>query len=164
MAELPAFLLALEDAFNAAMTSNDVGRIARFVSDDWVLVTPEAGPVPRARLFDAIRSGRLTPLALVADKRSPLLPGVPTLGEAGVTDAPTDAWMALAGPRGLPDAVVRRLSQALESAVSQAEFRQLMAAGGGEASWSSPEALQALWVGDRRRWAAVVRTNGIRAD
>jgi ketosteroid isomerase-like protein len=60
VAELPAFLLALEDAFNAAMTSNDVGRIARFVSDDWVLVTPEAGPVPRARLLDAIRSGRLT--------------------------------------------------------------------------------------------------------
>jgi tripartite-type tricarboxylate transporter receptor subunit TctC len=111
-----------------------------------------------------IRSGRLTPLAVVADKRLPLLPGVPTLGEAGVIDAPTDAWMALAGPRGLPQAVVRRLSQALESAVSQPEFRQLMASGGGEASWSSPEALQALWVGDRRRWAVVVRANGIRAD
>jgi len=60
VAELPAFLVALEDAFNAAMISNDVDRIAQCVSDDWVLVTPEAGHVPRARIFDAIRSGRLT--------------------------------------------------------------------------------------------------------
>lgn len=111
-----------------------------------------------------IRAGRLKPLALVADKRSPLLPDVPTLREAGVADAPTDAWMALAGPRGLPEPVVRRLSQALEAALRQPELRQFMAAGGGEASWSSPDELRALWVSDRRRWGAVVRANGIRAD
>ena len=60
MAEIPAFLLALEDGFNAAMISNDVEQIGRFVADEWVLVTPEAGPVPRRRLLDAIRTGRLT--------------------------------------------------------------------------------------------------------
>lgn len=59
MAEIPAFLQVLEDGFNAAMVSNDVDQISKFVSDDWVLITPEAGPVPRARLFEAIRSGRL---------------------------------------------------------------------------------------------------------
>lgn len=111
-----------------------------------------------------IRSGRLTPLAVVSDRRSPLLPDVPTLGDAGVADAPTDAWMALAGPRGLPDAVVRRLSQALESAVRHPPLRQLMAEGGGEASWSTAEELQGLWLADRRRWSGVVRAHHIKAD
>lgn len=60
MAEVPAFLVELEDAFNRAMVSNDVERISRCVTDDWVLVTPEAGPVSRERIFDAIKSGRLT--------------------------------------------------------------------------------------------------------
>jgi ketosteroid isomerase-like protein len=60
MSEIPAFLVELEAAFSAAMVSNDVGRIAACVSDDWLLVTPEAGPVPRERILDAIGSGRLT--------------------------------------------------------------------------------------------------------
>lgn len=59
-AEIPAFLIELEDAFNEAMISNDVGKISRCVTDDWILVTPEAGPVPRSRILDVIGSGLLT--------------------------------------------------------------------------------------------------------
>lgn len=58
--EIPAFLLELEDAFNKAMTSNDVEQISRCITDDWVLVTPEAGPVPRARILNVIGSGLLS--------------------------------------------------------------------------------------------------------
>jgi ketosteroid isomerase-like protein len=50
----------IENAFNAAMVSNDVDRIADCISDDWVLVTPEAGPVSRDGMLAAIASGRLT--------------------------------------------------------------------------------------------------------
>ena len=42
------------------MISNDAGLIAERITDDWLLVTPEAGPVPRARILDVIGSGRLT--------------------------------------------------------------------------------------------------------
>lgn len=59
-AEIPAFLLELEDAFNRAMVSNDVEQIARCITDDWILVTPEAGPVPRSRILGVINSGLLT--------------------------------------------------------------------------------------------------------
>ena len=58
--QIPQFLLDLERRFNEAMVSNDVKRIAECITDDWVLVTPEAGPVPRARILDVVGSGRLT--------------------------------------------------------------------------------------------------------
>lgn len=59
-AEIPAFLVELEETFNQAMISNDIERISRCITDDWILVTPEAGPVPRSRILDVIGSGFLT--------------------------------------------------------------------------------------------------------
>jgi ketosteroid isomerase-like protein len=58
--EIPDFLIELEDAFNKAMVSNDVEQISRVITDDWILVTPEAGPVSRARILGVIESGLLT--------------------------------------------------------------------------------------------------------
>ncbi len=59
-AHIPDFLIELEEAFNRAMVSNDVEQIARCITDDWILVTPEAGPIPRSRLLEVIASGMLT--------------------------------------------------------------------------------------------------------
>lgn len=52
-------LVSVEQAFNQAMVSNDAARIADCTSDDWVLVTPEAGIVTRARILQAIARGML---------------------------------------------------------------------------------------------------------
>lgn len=59
-ADIPQFLLDLEERFNAAMVSNDVERITACITDDWLLVTPEAGPVPRSRILEVIGTGLLT--------------------------------------------------------------------------------------------------------
>jgi ketosteroid isomerase-like protein len=58
-AEIGEFI-AIENAFNEAMISNDVARIADCISDDWVLVTPEVGPVSREGVLGAIGSGTLS--------------------------------------------------------------------------------------------------------
>ena len=58
--QIPQFLADLEERFSAAMLSNDAGLIAGCITDDWLLVTPEAGPVPRTRILDVVCSGRLT--------------------------------------------------------------------------------------------------------
>src|SRR4051812_2606995 len=50
----------LEEAFNAAMVSNDPARISACISEDWALVTPEAGPISRERILGVIESGALT--------------------------------------------------------------------------------------------------------
>lgn len=49
----------LENAFNAAMISNNIAQISACISDDWTLVTPEVGPVSRERILLAISSGDL---------------------------------------------------------------------------------------------------------
>jgi ketosteroid isomerase-like protein len=57
--EIPQFLVELEERFNGAMVSNDTDTIASCITDDWILVTPEAGPIPRSRIMEVIRSGKL---------------------------------------------------------------------------------------------------------
>jgi ketosteroid isomerase-like protein len=57
--DLKAFQ-AIENRFNEAMVSNNVERIAQCISDDWVLVTPEKGPIGREAILQAIGSGVLT--------------------------------------------------------------------------------------------------------
>jgi ketosteroid isomerase-like protein len=60
-------LSRVEEEFNRAMVSNDVTRISACVTDDWVLVTPEAGIVPRSRLLYVIRRGDLSHDSMTKD-------------------------------------------------------------------------------------------------
>ncbi|MCC5809650.1 MAG: nuclear transport factor 2 family protein [Ectothiorhodospiraceae bacterium] len=53
-------LEAVEQAFNQAIVSNDVAQISACISEDWVLVTPEVGPVPRERFLEAVAQGVLS--------------------------------------------------------------------------------------------------------
>jgi len=57
---LIAQLTQVEESFNEAMISNEVSRISACMADDWVLVTPEAGVVPRERILHAIATGVLS--------------------------------------------------------------------------------------------------------
>jgi ketosteroid isomerase-like protein len=59
-AALATELALVEEAFNQAMISNDVSRIGACITDDWVLVTPEAGVVTRAHILHVIESGVLS--------------------------------------------------------------------------------------------------------
>ena len=60
-------LADVEEHFNRAMVSNEVARIASCMSDDWVLVTPEAGPVGRTGVLQAIEKGVLSHDSMTKD-------------------------------------------------------------------------------------------------
>ncbi|MEW5975060.1 MAG: nuclear transport factor 2 family protein [Acidobacteriota bacterium] len=60
-------LEAVEEAFNRAVVSNDITQISACISDDWVLVTPEAGPVPRERFLQAVSQGILSHDSMTKD-------------------------------------------------------------------------------------------------
>lgn len=111
-----------------------------------------------------IRSKRLKPLAVVSNHRSPLLPEVPTLAEAGIADAPADFWLGIAGPPRMPMDLVRLLNLAMAKAVEQPAMRQFFTQTASRPAVGSPEALALLWQSEQRRWAEVIRANQIRAD
>lgn len=73
-----------------------------------------------------IRQGRLVALAYASDKRSPLLPDVPTLAEAGVAGADAATWYSLAAPAGTPADIVRTLSDAVRAVNDDPDYRRVM--------------------------------------
>ncbi|CAB3625520.1 hypothetical protein LMG26685_00242 [Achromobacter mucicolens] len=73
-----------------------------------------------------IRQGRLLPLAYAASERSPLLPDVPTLDEAGVPGAQAATWYSLAAPAGTPADIVQTLSDTVRRVNDDPDYRRVM--------------------------------------
>lgn len=108
-----------------------------------------------------IQSGRLRALAMTGSKRSAILPDVPTLAESGVTGAEVYEWNVLVAPAGTPDAVITKLSAALQKALEAPDVKARIAALGGEIQKTSPEAAQTFVRQQMTLWARVVKERGI---
>jgi tripartite-type tricarboxylate transporter receptor subunit TctC len=93
---------------------------------------PVAGALP------AIRDGKLTALAVTASKRSPMLPQVPTMAEAGVKNMESAAWFGLWAPAGVPSALVNKIAKDVEQALGAPEVRERLAKMGAEPMAMSP--------------------------
>jgi tripartite-type tricarboxylate transporter receptor subunit TctC len=111
-----------------------------------------------------IQSGRLRALAVTANKRSPILPDTPSLNEAGVANAEVYEWNAIFAPTGTPEAVVARLSQALQAALDNPEVKNRIAQLGGEIQKGSPDAAKSFISQQMVQWAKVVKAKGISLD
>ena len=110
-----------------------------------------------------IQEGRLKPLAYAADKRSPLLPDVPTLAEVGIKDAESASWYSLAAPVGTPDAVVQALNQAVTRINHKAEYRQAMEAKGVQLWDMTPQQAADFVRRDRQTMSELVKAAGLAA-
>ncbi|GAB1575217.1 tripartite tricarboxylate transporter substrate binding protein [Bordetella petrii] len=108
-----------------------------------------------------IKDGRLVALAYAAKERSPLLPDVPTLAEAGIRDAESASWYSLAAPGGTPDAVVERLNQAVNAVNQDADYRKLMGSQGVELWSMTPAETTAFVRRDQQVLAGLVRGAGL---
>jgi tripartite-type tricarboxylate transporter receptor subunit TctC len=111
-----------------------------------------------------VRSGKLRPLAVTGKRRSPELPEVPTVDEAGVAGYEVSPWYGLLAPAATPSAIVARLSAEVNAVVRRAEFKQKLAAQGAEPEGSTPEEFAAYLRAEAARWAPVVKASGARAD
>jgi tripartite-type tricarboxylate transporter receptor subunit TctC len=103
---------------------------------------------------------RLKALAVTTRKRSPDLPDVPTLDEAGVKGFDATIWLALIGPAGMPRDVVMKLNADVQKALSTPEARKLMRSAGVDVATSTPEELGALMQSELDRWGKVVKETG----
>jgi tripartite-type tricarboxylate transporter receptor subunit TctC len=111
-----------------------------------------------------IRAGRLRPLAVTTEKRSPVLPDVPTMIEAGIPGYRAGVWWAVVSPHGTPRAIVARLNIELGRIVQLAEVREKYASLGVETEHSTPEEVTARIKADTLEVAKVLAAAGVEPE
>jgi tripartite-type tricarboxylate transporter receptor subunit TctC len=111
-----------------------------------------------------VKSGRLHALAVLAPKRSALMPDVPTMEEAGVKGVEVPVWYALLAPAATPREVVKTLSAATVRAAHSPELKQKLVDQGAEPVGSSPEEFAAMLKSEVARWAEIVKISGAKAE
>ncbi len=107
-----------------------------------------------------VKAGRLRALAVSTPQRSPDLPDVPTVAEAGVPGYQATLWLNLAAPPGTPAEIVQRLYTETAKALQDAELQQNFRAAGVEASPMSPQELAGFMRAEYEKWGQVVRDTG----
>jgi tripartite-type tricarboxylate transporter receptor subunit TctC len=107
------------------------------------------------------KEGRLRALAVLLDRRSPLLPEVPTIAEAGVPQVTVRQWAGVFGPPKLPREIVARLNKEVNAAVSRPDVREKLQSYGYAAEGSTPERLAEINRDDLALWRKLVKEAGI---
>lgn len=114
-----------------------------------------------AGMLPHIRSGKLRALGVTGNKRSPELPDVPTVAEAGVKGYEMVAWFGVSGPKGLTREVQMRLHGDLLRVLKAPEMRKSLQAVGQEPVWQdSPENFFDFLHVESDKWARVVKASG----
>ncbi|MFP5477675.1 MAG: Bug family tripartite tricarboxylate transporter substrate binding protein [Gammaproteobacteria bacterium] len=111
-----------------------------------------------------IRGGKLRALAITSDKRSTLLPDVPTLGESGIKGVDVYSWQAVVGPKGLPADVRKKFHDAVVAALNDASVKEPFTALGFEMVANTPEQFAAFQQKEYARWQKVIETGKISAE
>jgi tripartite-type tricarboxylate transporter receptor subunit TctC len=111
-----------------------------------------------------IKSGKLRALVVTSEKRSPLLPDVPSSKEAGLPKFLMDFWVGLAAPAGTPQPVIDTLNKAVTTALASPEGKKRLAELGLESEANSPAQASQYVTSEMTQWASVVKSAGIKAD
>ncbi len=107
-----------------------------------------------------MKSGRLKALGVTTAQRSPHLPDVPTIAEAGVPGYEALVWVGLLAPAGTPPDVIGRLNTEISKLLRVAEVQQLLAATGVDPAPTSPEEFGVYLKSEFEKWGKVVRDSG----
>jgi tripartite-type tricarboxylate transporter receptor subunit TctC len=119
--------------------------------------------LPAISITPQLGGGKIKLLAITTAKRSALLPGVPTLKEAGI-DVQADAWNGLIGPAGLPDAMVERINHLVAAAITSPAIREKLAAQLMEPIPDTPAEFRARIDADIARWKPVIAAASIKIN
>jgi tripartite-type tricarboxylate transporter receptor subunit TctC len=111
-----------------------------------------------------VNAGKLRALAVTGDKRSALLPNVPTLGESGVKNVNVYSWQAVVAPKGLPADVRGKLHEGIVAALNDAAVKPKLTEVGFEIVGNTPEQFARFQAQEFARWKQVIETGKITAD
>ncbi|NNU45431.1 tripartite tricarboxylate transporter substrate binding protein [Ramlibacter sp. B156] len=124
----------------------------------------EAAFVNINSIIQHIKAGKVRALAISSDKRSPLLPEVPTLQEQGVKGAEVQSWQAVAAPKGLPADVKARLHAAIAASLNDPAVKDKLLAQGFEIVANTPEQFGRFQAIEFAKWKSLIETRKITAD
>jgi tripartite-type tricarboxylate transporter receptor subunit TctC len=123
------------------------------------MVSGMQGAVPQ------IKADKVRPLAVTGRKRSPVLPDVPTVGEAlGLPDYEAMNWQGLLFPAGTPQPVVERVASEVVKILAQPDTREKLAQMGYEPIGNTPAQAAAVMAEEQRRWSAIIKASNITSD
>jgi tripartite-type tricarboxylate transporter receptor subunit TctC len=111
-----------------------------------------------------VQVGRLKVLAVTSDKRSAVLPDVPTIAESGLEGYHAATWFGVFAPGGTPPAIVEKLNAEFNKTLSAPELVEHLRREGAEPIGGTPAQFRAFVQGEIDRWAPVVRSAGVKAD
>jgi len=117
-----------------------------------------------AGMVGHIKAGKLRALAVTGAARSPQLPDVPTVMEAGVPDYEAYVWMGLLAPKGTPPAIVQRLNREVLAVLVQEDVKKYMATAGIEIVGSTPAEFGTFFRHEKNLWAKVIRDTGAKIE
>jgi tripartite-type tricarboxylate transporter receptor subunit TctC len=111
-----------------------------------------------------IRSGKLRALGLGGKERSPVLPDLPTIAEAGVPGYEAVNWIGIVAPAGTPAPIIAKLQQEIAAIQDTAELKQQFAAEGVDAMRMGSAEFGAFFAQDMGKWERVVKEGGIKPE
>jgi tripartite-type tricarboxylate transporter receptor subunit TctC len=114
--------------------------------------------------MDLIKSGKVKALAVLSPRRSPFAPDIPSLGDMGINDVDATGWYGALAPAGTPSAAIARLHKEFAAALQLPEIRDRITAIGVEPVGGSSEEFRSHLLGERKKWAGVIRTAQIKAE
>jgi tripartite-type tricarboxylate transporter receptor subunit TctC len=111
-----------------------------------------------------VKSGKLRALAITSAERSPLVPNLPTMAEAGVAGYEMVGWNGIFVVTGTPGEIVARLSATLAKVLGLPDVREQMATLGAEPGGDTPQAFGTFVSAEAARWGKIIREKGIRPE
>ena len=111
-----------------------------------------------------IRAGQVTPIAVLSDRRSPILPDVPTTAEMGMAGLEFGSWFCLMAPRGTPAPIRGAMNRLVNEVLAEAESRAKLEAQGLDIIGGAPERLTTLLTSELQRHRELVRFSGASID
>ena len=111
-----------------------------------------------------IKAGKVRALAVTSLARSPALPDLPSLDEAGLKGYEVTSWFGLNAPAATPKEVVARLNGALNKAMADPKTREQFESRGATVVTGTPEQYVAFVKGETAKWAPIVKRAGVKAE